>query len=376
MIHLTLLVVLSHGGGSFSGEQFMRVLRGLHSDIHDVEFLCEGTVTRMSVPSESGAVGTTETWNRFQSRYAFREDGAEYLDLYARHPDPSNFLHRRIAQLRGALADTREYPDMKGVSSLRRRENASTGTCTFEGSPERFLKLWYWRQLDYSVARIEFTHEGWEEIGGTPTARINIDEFPKNHVPYKKWSRYWVDLEHGGHVVRHEHYWGSNLVFRVHNVVLAPVLDEQKRRLWFPTHAEFDSFADGVGKYRRTPVFHECYDVVNGSLVLNRVLPDSRFSLDWKPPRPDSDGLAKGRKDFKATPMKPPPQPLSNDPVSVQRRQMDKLAQADRQARQLDASPAGEGFITWVGALQWGLGVLGVAALCVALLARRTGFLT
>ena len=137
--------------------------------------------------------------------------------------------------------------------------------------------------------------------------------------------------------------------------------------MWFPTHAEFDTFASG-GKYRQTPVFHESYDIVRGSLALNRDLPDSRFSLDWKGSRGDTDGPSKARRDFQATPAKPLPQPLPSDPLSVQKYQEDKLAEADRQAKQLDASPPGQGIVSWANLLQWGSALLGVAALCVVLI--------
>ena len=132
--------------------------------------------------------------------------------------------------MKGKLSELKQYPDLKASKVLRRPvilDNAPTGCCTFQGSPERFILLFYWQSQSYSVANIDFTHEGWEEIGGSRTIRITVDEYPKNHVPFKKWSRFWIDLNRNGHVVKREHYWGSDLVFRMHNVVLAQATRRQ-----------------------------------------------------------------------------------------------------------------------------------------------------
>jgi hypothetical protein len=62
---------------------------------------------------------------------------------------------------------------------------------------------------------------------------------------------------------------------------------------------------------------------------------------------------------------------LRTDPVGVQAHQERRLAEAERQARQLDASPAarsgwGSGFL-----LQLGLAVFGIGILFAAYLIRR-----
>lgn len=376
MMHLLLfLFALSSAVGQINDDQLMRILRGLHSDIHDVEFVCEGSVTKMNVGPEGSSGTRDEIRNRFQAWYAYREDGAEYLDLYQRPTgSESEFLHRTVAQLKGKLEDRIEYPDLKESPPVARLENTSTGSCTFNGSPERYLKLWYWKKLSYSTASIELTYEGLENIDGNPVVRLLIDEYPKNHVPFKKWTRYWVDLGRNGHVVKQERYWGADLVFRMHNVVLTQFTDERKRQVWFPTHAEFDTFATG-GKFRATPVFHETYDVVRGSLVLNRDLPDSRFSLKWKRPRTGPEGFIKASKEFQGVPAKRRPEPLPSDPSSVQRYQEEKLAEADRQAAQLNASPPEQGYFTREALAPWGLALLSIMVLGGAITAKYRGWL-
>ena len=140
--------------------------------------------------------------------------------------------------------------------------------------------------------------------------------------------------------------------------------------MWFPVGADLHTFTFDIGKIEKTAVFRQTYRLVRGTLVLNRGLKDERFSLDWKGPRSKDAILEKFVADIKP---KRVPQDVSqrNDPASIRAYQERKLAEADRQAAQLDASPPARRGWDWTAITQGLLAISGMAILAGALILRR-----
>ncbi len=141
------------------------------------------------------------------------------------------------------------------------------------------------------------------------------------------------------------------------------------RTVWFPVYAEHESFLYGRG-FQKTPVFHEKYGVVQGSLVFNDGLTDERFSIKWKGQPTRKSALDKAARDFASTPKVVTPHERT-DPVGVQEYQNEKLAEANRQAAQLDASPPARRGWDWTLLTQSAMLLVGAGTLVMLYVARR-----
>jgi len=348
----------------------MKVLEGLHSEIRDFELVCEGEVRDAeTAPEELKKIGTPRRQRSFQGSYACRAvDGAAYLDLFEKFFDPrQDDLRSTYAQLKGRSSEIVRAPDRKSFAVPEIRQIRTVGAFGFPGSPERFIHLRHWRKLGYSTNGLGYECEGWEEIDGNPVLRISIDYAPK--ASRRVIWRYWVDLKRGGHVLREEMRKGSDLWWRLDRVQLARIKLGTAKEIWFPVRAEFDSFLFGT-KVQPSPVLHESYRVVQGTLVFNRGLSDERFSIEWKGHQAETPAFKKAAEEFKSTP-KLAPSRLRTDPASVREDQEKRLAEADRQAAQLDASPPSRRGWNWNAVLQGLLAISGAGVLAFAVILRR-----
>ena len=245
MISFLLLAILSsHGPDPMpDGEQLMRVLEGLHAEIRDFEFVCEGEVTVSNTAAEDlKKLGTRCRERTFQGVYAYRAiDGAAYLNLYEKPFEPDcEFVHMTSAQLKGKYFTIYQDGDRRDNSMPAEERKGAPGALTFPCSPERFIWLSRWRRLGYSVVGARLECEGWDQIDGTPVLRISIEHSPFADVSRRRLTRCWIDLKRGGHVLREESTLGSTLWFRLDNVRLASFrLDGNNKEVWFPVAAEF-----------------------------------------------------------------------------------------------------------------------------------------
>jgi hypothetical protein len=338
---LMAVLLLLPSDSKVDGRQFMAMLEGLHSDIHDFELVWEGQLKYADSAPDLQKGGPKNIECIFQGSYAYRaRDGAAYYDLYQKPFDASApFLHATHAQLKGKHTKLVLSSNQKRPPGFAEESSGGPASFRFPNSPERIEYLSYWRRCGYSTARIGYECEGWDEIDGYPVLRIAIHESPSEPSSYRKLSRLWVDMARGGHVLKHDFYVGSELWWRVHNVKLAPMPLGSGKEVWFPIYGEHDSFLWGTG-CRTTPALHETNYLVRGSLVFNKGLADERFSLDWEGHKAKPEPLRGTAREFDlAAPSLPPPPPVRTDPAGVQEDQERRLAEADRQARQLDASP-------------------------------------
>jgi hypothetical protein len=162
---------------------------------------------------------------------------------------------------------------------------------------------------------------------------------------------------------------GSKLWWRLDGVQLTRVKIGAGKEIWFPVRAEFDSFLFDV-TVQASPVLHESYRVVQGTLVFNQGLPDGRFSLGSKGGTAQASALKKATEEYKPT-VKPDAPRSRTDAAGVQEDQERRLAEAERQAAQLDASPPSRQSWNWPVVMQCLLAFIGAGALAFALIRRR-----
>lgn len=368
-IMILAMATTQDSGPGLDRDELIQALEGLHAGIRDFELVCEGSIT--AVAPDMTAQARAKRDRAFQANYAYRSvDGAAYLDLMQKPFDSGRpFFRTTQSLLSGKVSEIQRQSDEKGRSGPIGERRGGPAAFRFPCSPERFIFLSKWRGLRDIAAYLEYQCEGWDNIDGNPVLRVSIVFNPKRTTAEKSWSRYWIDLNRGGHVLKEEFYSGSGLLWRVYGIRLARFPLAAGKEAWFPVAAEMDSFGTGNG-VQKTPVMHESYRVVQGSLVFNRGLTDERFSVNWNGRKAETPAFTKMARE-NATKPRPPSPTLRTDPVSVQQYQEEKLAEADRQSRQLDASPPSRRGWSWNDTLPWFVAVSGVSIISVALLLRR-----
>ena len=359
------------------GSEVMKVLEGLHAQIKDFAFVCEGETKWLVDSADMYREAPDNGSGLFQGSYAYRQDGAAYWDLYLKPADPrADFQHNTFAQLKGRRSRIFRVPDRQRGPELIEVGVGSPTELGTPFSPQLFLCLGYWRRIGYSTKEIEIESMDWDEIDGNRTLRLSMIEHPLKPKPSDgrsakgAWSKYWVDLKRGGHVLKHERYRGTHLISRTDKIELTSLRSPNGQQIWLPTHGEFNTFWWLKG-YSDTPLFHETYGVVRSSIVLNRGLTDERFSVKWKGQQAETTRLKELRREYQSTPPKPEKPRLRSDPAGVQEYQEQRLAEADRQAKQLDASPPSRRWWNSVTLAQAGLAVFGAGILITALVLRR-----
>jgi hypothetical protein len=352
--------------------QFARIMDGCWADVKDFEFVVEGTLRYVA---DEDAEWSRRHDRMFQTNYAYRlSDGAAYFETYYRYTDPARLPTRQVyATFQDQLTSIGANAQTPSVQVRPTIEPGGPGYARYHGSPERFLFHWFWKKTLSDPEKAGYTFEGWEDVDGRRCIRVSFDEAKGHGFPSGPVARFWIDLERGGHALRHEFSYQGTLWLRVHDVALAPFRLPDQREVWFPVRATEDTFGKD-DKFLDSPVFREEYRVVNSSVVFNQGFRDDRFTVDWNGRKASSPGLSETQRAFAKTPKKDQSPPrLRSDPAGVEEWQKQKLAEADQQARQLEASAPG-GW-AWNGAqlIQAALFVLGCSLLVVAIVRRIKG---
>jgi hypothetical protein len=354
-------------GADVDAAQFLRLIKGLHSEIRDVTFVFEGGTT----PHDSGGVNPAKP-SMYQGLYSFRSDGATLLDVFSRSPDMGKPGMRAIdVILKGNHSRISQVPDL-GISQPQNGKGAP-GVLNGPASAERILYLWYLQTMaDPALFGYEF--QGWETVDGHRCLRVQFNQVPREQVA--TWPgdlpivRFWIDMERGGHPLKVEFWNGTKLFMRSDKIKLARLSIADGKAVWFPIRGETNSFngPDKAGRdsYRDSPFFTETYAVVNRSVRINQGLTDDYFTVKRKDAMPDIGDLRRMQRELNSEPVAR----LRTDPRGVQERLDLKLAEAERQAKQLEASSAARAAWDWTLILQLVFGVVGISLVCGALLWR------
>jgi len=326
------LVSQTPDADELSAGQFLRIMNGLHSGIQDVTFVYEGTVRQVD----------SSVQRSFQGLYSFRSDGATLVDVFSRPANDDAPDSRSIhAILNGSLETVRQVPDLGYLAQQNARPQSSKGgpgTLNMHKSPERILYLWYFQTLE-DPEHYGYEFQGWEKVDGHVCAKVQLYRSPKDVALNSKnpsLVRFWVDLQRGGHPLKAEFSRGPTLRIR-NEIQLGRVRVSSEESIWFPIRGVTETFDDGKLSFRET------YAVVDGSLRLNQGLDDSDFTVSIAQNKrlPDVGGLRQRQEQleeqWEEAKRIPPPR---TDPEGVKERLDKQLAEAERQAKQLEASSA------------------------------------
>jgi len=346
--------------------QFLRLVKGLHSEVRDVSFVFEGGV-RLVGPENIVGKQEVPHGNQFQGAFSYRAaDGATLVDSYQISLAPDVPVARvKLSLLKGNLHELALIPDA-GVRDTKPEKSAGApGSMSRDGSPNRFLFHWYFQAL--SEADLPKIHtRGWEVLDGHRCLVVNVVASEgKNGLSH----RFWVDLERGGNVLKFEGYSGANLRYRTRDIKLNKFMAGAKE-VWLPVGGTVDTFMWG-SDYRDVPIYRETYAVVNGSVILNAGLSDADFSVTKRDRSAGELDKLELSARYREAMSRPPPDPMRTDPPSVRERIDAQLAEADRQAKMLEASAPSRESWSWVGAVQVTVAVAAVALIVTALMMRR-----
>ena len=370
------LLLPAQGQPATDARTVFALMERYHSSFQDVTFLHEGAIVKAGVES-SNPVNTS----RFQSYYAYRNDGATLLDVFAsgRGDRPDTRTVRSV--LKGQLEIFDASPDYG--DPIRERSPVAArggpGSLASQDSPERIFMAWYFRTLG-DPAEHEAEVQGWEDLDGHHCLRVRMLRQPKPLL--KGWMgglpfvKLWIDLERDGYPLRVEFYSGDNLEVRTEIFRLERVSLPNGRPFWMPAEGRTSTYVGGSSRggmiRSKTPLSIETHKILAGSVKFNQGLKDEFFSTKRHALIANDEDL---RKLLREHPKKPTNTIKSSpsDPESTQKRLDEALAEADRQAHQLEASSAARAGFGWSGVLYWGLGVAGVLMLGLGAFWYRRG---
>ncbi len=366
------LVILSLCGQTATplddATQFLQVMEGLHSDIHDLSLVCEGW-TKFVGPDRLMRGRPKSFDDRFQAEYAYRNDGSAFLDLYRhRQVNGVSFSRTKTALLRDRLEQLQHVPDNARDPLRVPAQHGGPASLDLPESPQRIFFTWFFNDLKNRRNNYQFV--GWETVDDRQCAHVVIDLTPRAPENRKLLFHFWIDMERGGHPLKIERYDGKDLTMRTHEIRLERTSPSQGAEVWLPISGVTESFGWG-NDYYDEPIFRETIFVLRGSIRLNQDLPDRVFSVDWNNSTTRSPGLDSMRREFESLATRPPDPPRRTDPQAVREELDRRLAEADRQAEMVEASSTARTRWSWTTILQIGFGLLGVGLIVGALLWRR-----
>jgi hypothetical protein len=268
------MVVAQTGAGeAVGGEQFLRLMESQMQPVRDLALMYEGETTWVG---PDGLVKKPESFNqKYQAEYAYRGDGSEAVDLYTRGKDPASVVTRMKMLLMGKELTTARIVDDLASEEVK-TEPAGLGAMTGPNSIDGFLFFWLFRSIE-DIEPWGYEQLGWEEVEGRRCLKVRLNWAPG----FEEWYRiFWVDLERGGHPLKVEDYNAKGMTARLDRVILQQFpLGTSGVRAWLPVSGVIESF-DWGGEIRDEPVIRSTMQVLDGSVALNAVLPDSVFKLD------------------------------------------------------------------------------------------------
>ncbi|CAN5771955.1 hypothetical protein BH23PLA1_BH23PLA1_21860 [soil metagenome] len=358
-------------GESMDAAQFLRVIKGLQSKFEDQTFVFEG---------EHRFIGPKHLLNNpkdnpgvnFQGLYAQRFDNsAGLLDLFQTPLEADQAISRTITVVLDGKGSRLSQHAKDNNAQVRELSNGTLSALSGPLSAHFFNYISFFQIADenYYAGR-EFQVLGTHRIDRRPCLLVQYGS-PSVVVKPERiamdFKRLYIDLERDGHPVRLEQFFDGKLVSRT-DMRLGEVEFANGGRGWFPMGGEV-KYYNWEGTISSSPFFVSRAAVVPSSLVINSGLQDDVFSIDQDRQGRYSNELKETYRKFRET----KPRVIRTDYPSVQAELDQKLAEADRQSRQIDASAAASrprGLLVY---LQAGFGLLGLGLIALVVYLRWGG---
>ncbi|MGC8639382.1 MAG: hypothetical protein ACP5XB_05830 [Isosphaeraceae bacterium] len=370
MFTCMVFLVLAAPGEGLSADEFGRFMQSLHEPIKSMAFEYEGRLHW--VASEALLKFDPERFGaQFQGKYLYRSDGSEAYDVYyKKHPADSPTNRRKLVLFKGKVSSSDFSEDRPKRS--RRPASAKSGAVGSLYGPNsplvlNYVSLFAWKS---NPAQWGYKCHGWETVDSHRCLVVQLNLAPSPDPSTTHYTKYWVDMERGGHPLRVEDYRDGRLASRVDHVLLAQFDAPDKSKVWLPTHAESGGF-DWNGTFYTYPLMNEKIALIGSSVLVNPKLEDSCFSLEGKGCLPVAEQGPNPLAESYAKQPKEKPAKVRTDPAGVKENVDRLIEKADAQARTVDASPVSAEDWDWSLAARVALVLAGLAALGGAILYKR-----
>jgi hypothetical protein len=306
--------------------QFHRLLLSAMESIRDVSFVFEGDVRRVG-PAKKTTSDAAEIEELFQGIVDYRFPDDFYLSIFKKHEN--SLLKNTLAVKEGRLSIL-EDRDPKRLLILPSR--GGINGFTELGTPLSYFQSPH-LALSKSPESLGYKFEGWEDIHGHRCLIASLDVRPG--VPSHR-KRYWFDVNRGMHSLKTESYHMNQMIGNTVDVELAKIVARDGAPAWFPVRAT-TNLMTWNGAFLDKPAMIVTHHVLESSLVINQGLDDSRFDLKTRA----GEGRPRGISPDWIALMEDNKKPKRRTDAKSVKADLDRaLAEADRQARFLDASAA------------------------------------
>jgi hypothetical protein len=361
-------------------EQLIRLIEGARPDIKDFAFEYEGNLAFPSLSDTSlhHPERLQGVQDIFTGTFARRNDGATLVEIYQFTKGSSEAHHSRIAT-------TGQSRETSSRASAAEKANITIGP----NAPETLPGTGNYARLFLSDVLLGMLRAGWDyhyegtrDLNGKPclVVRIRETDDPKAPDDVTLTNRFWIDLERGGHVVRHEQWIGGKRLQATLNIRLDEFCAPSGKRVWLPVFGQFESYVTSNPNVRNSPIVYtndpvvsETYDLLEYTLRLERGLKDGDFSVKAKPGDVVSDQLRKARYEFGQYLVRGEAERKKRRVADSEIQQnLDRmLDDSEMLARELKASSPLRGGPGWSHWLPWGIAALASVSLVVLLVRRH-----
>jgi hypothetical protein len=111
---------------------------------------------------------------------------------------------------------------------------------------------------------------------------VNPEKVTKKSIS----DTYWIDIERGGHVLKHEYRWGDELARQTVDVRLKAFSLPDGQSVWLVVHGQQQGHVgreNGQRIISELPIYIESYELLSASVRFNQNLGDAYFTIQPKP---------------------------------------------------------------------------------------------
>ncbi len=367
---LNLLLITFSDKPFLSDKQLLDLIREKQAPAKSMAFVYEGHMRWLGDARQK--VEVERFGEEFQGTFFYRGSKTATYDLYVhRTSQVGGVVRKKAALLNERLEVTTGRMDAKHTVELNNISTSYGNVATLDqlASPIFLFPTWL-LEFAYDLVEHEVVVEGWDAVDGRNCLRVRADLSTTPSDKGRDSRLYWIDLERSAQVLKVEYYQHGQLIFRNDQIRLQEVVSDDGPHYWLPVNSRAQWFI--LGDISSQPFYERVNSVVAGSAKLNIELPDSLFTVRRDLVWPSQGKLDATRKvaeaaslirQFREQPMDVPEVSNATDPVSVRNRINNRLAEADRQSAELQASSPARRSGGWADLVPIGLGMLGVIIL-------------
>ena len=319
LTNCVLLLFAGFSDPTITPSELQSLIAASNRGINDVELLYEGSVQLDN--SIKTQMNTSRNYH-FQGTFAYRKDGVSHIELDI---DKTLFggghVISRYCTNNDKVFELNVNPD-KRIDNLN--YSAKPGGIPSMNKPASYLRMYFVPLLGFSQHYYldnKCTVIGWELIDNVKCLNVEFSQGPVV-------DKYWLDVSRGGNALKYELNVNGQPRYIVNNIVLEEVDSSGNDAIWLPIQSTVSTHLNRDLSYSPTPIYNEFYKILDGSILLNKSLPDARFTIDWNSTRKPSLVNGASKKSLKR----------GNTPIDIKSLDNDlnsKLSIANEQSEQL-----------------------------------------